>query len=211
LTIAETLNDKAAVSGCADVGEERRKGWVGDEPDVVLHLVGEVKDESHALDAAELGGGNGVDPVLDEGESADLEEHCEVLESVVHETRFGAELSVDLDKAWLLGPGELGDVALGRGRQDELEDDAIIRRCNTTQRSNMVVTLSALTKIYICDSLARCKQSDQPFATPERITDEVDPAYLQAVIAKPGEQSDDVSLSNDSLFIPQTAGRIHRP
>jgi hypothetical protein len=110
------------VSGCANVDEERWKGRVGDEPDVVLNLVGEVKDESHAFDAAELGGGNGVDPVLNEGKSADFEEHCEVLESVVHETRFGAELSVDLEKAWLLGPGELGDVALGCGRQDELED-----------------------------------------------------------------------------------------
>jgi hypothetical protein len=121
-TIAETLYDKAAVSGCADVDEERWKGRVGDEPDVVLNLVGEVKYESHALDAAELGGGNGVDPVLNEGKSADFEEHCEVLESIVHETRFGAELSVDLEKAWLLGPDELGDVTLGCGKQDELKD-----------------------------------------------------------------------------------------
>jgi hypothetical protein len=70
----------------------------------------------------------------------------------------------------------------------------------------MVPTLSALTKIYICRDLAHCKQSPQPFATLERTTGEVDPADLQAVSANPGEQSDDESLSNDSLFVPQTGG-----
>jgi hypothetical protein len=94
------------------------QGW----EDGLKTLVGEIELERHALDAAELGGGNGVDLIGNDGQSAGCEEHCEVLESVVHEARVGANLSVELKKAWLVRSGELGDVALGRGRQDELVD-----------------------------------------------------------------------------------------
>jgi hypothetical protein len=113
------LCDKVAVSGFEDEPWKLR-GW--EDGLKVVHNLVEVELEGHALDAAKLGCGNGIDPVLDHGESAGLEEHDEVLEGVVHELRVGANLSVELKKARLVGPGELGDVALGRGRQNELED-----------------------------------------------------------------------------------------
>lgn len=109
----------ASMESCEQAVEEKRLPAI-DTVDLVENRKLEL--EVQVADAAELGVGDGLDPTSDDRESCVPHDDTEVAEVVVHEACFLSNLAVDLQEAWFVGSGELGDVAGGNGRYHEPVD-----------------------------------------------------------------------------------------